>query len=94
MEFPWRCNVDTIAMDLKVSWEMSDIYVPVGLAALDDLFAGLVIDPLAGGLDAPEFLFCDLREKGDIGEGPRVSGVFAVSFFPLGDIPCHAPSQS
>ena len=24
MEFPWRCNVDTIAMDLKVSWEMSD----------------------------------------------------------------------
>ena len=23
MEFPWRCNVDTIAMDLKVSWEMS-----------------------------------------------------------------------
>ena len=22
MEFPWRCNVDTIAMDLKVSWEM------------------------------------------------------------------------
>ena len=22
-EFPWRCNVDTIAMDLKVSWEMS-----------------------------------------------------------------------
>ena len=20
---PWRCNVDTIAMDLKVSWEMS-----------------------------------------------------------------------
>ena len=25
MEFPWRCNVDTIAMDLKVSWEMSVI---------------------------------------------------------------------
>ena len=25
MEFPWRCNVDTIAMDLKVSWEMSDL---------------------------------------------------------------------
>ena len=24
MEFPWRCNVDTIAMDLKVSWEMSE----------------------------------------------------------------------
>ena len=23
MEFPWRCNVDTIAMDLKVSWEIS-----------------------------------------------------------------------
>ena len=23
MEFPWRYNVDTIAMDLKVSWEMS-----------------------------------------------------------------------
>ena len=23
MEFPWRCNVDSIAMDLKVSWEMS-----------------------------------------------------------------------
>ena len=23
MEFPWRCNVDTIAMDLKISWEMS-----------------------------------------------------------------------
>ena len=23
MEFPWRCNVDTIAMDLKVSWGMS-----------------------------------------------------------------------
>ena len=23
MEFPWRCNVDTTAMDLKVSWEMS-----------------------------------------------------------------------
>ena len=22
-EFPWRCNVDTIAVDLKVSWEMS-----------------------------------------------------------------------
>ena len=21
MEFPWRCNVDTIAMDLKVSWK-------------------------------------------------------------------------
>ena len=28
MEFPWRCNVDTIAMDLKVSWEMSGIPVP------------------------------------------------------------------
>ena len=26
MEFPWRCNVDTIAMDLKVSWEMSAEY--------------------------------------------------------------------
>ena len=25
MEFPWRCNVDTIAMDLKVSWEMSGL---------------------------------------------------------------------
>ena len=24
MEFPWRCNVDTIAMDLKASWEMPD----------------------------------------------------------------------
>ena len=21
MKFPWRCNVDTIAMDLKVSWD-------------------------------------------------------------------------
>ena len=30
MEFPWRCNVDTIAMDLKVSWEMS-VKSPDGL---------------------------------------------------------------
>ena len=27
MEFPWRCNVDTIAMDLKVSWEMSALVI-------------------------------------------------------------------
>ena len=33
MEFPWRCNVDTIAMDLKVSWEMSVKGIPkAGLA--------------------------------------------------------------
>ncbi len=24
MEFPWRWNVDTMAMDLKIIWEMSD----------------------------------------------------------------------
>ncbi len=27
VEFSWRWNVDSIAMDLKVIWEMSDWYV-------------------------------------------------------------------
>ena len=31
MEFPWRCNVDTIAMDLKVSWEMSAVILSLGM---------------------------------------------------------------
>ena len=31
MEFPWRCNVDTIAMDLKVSWEMSVQLLMLGM---------------------------------------------------------------
>ncbi len=33
MEFPWRCNVDTIAMDLKVSWEMS-VYLAFWIPSL------------------------------------------------------------
>ena len=38
MEFPWRCNVDTIAMDLKVSWEMS-VRMPWSWR-IGDIFAG------------------------------------------------------
>ena len=34
MEFPWRCNVDTIAMDLKVSWGMSVETLPAALVVL------------------------------------------------------------
>ena len=41
MEFPWRCNVDTIAMDLKVSWEMS-------------VEVELVIDPIQRAIPVPQ----------------------------------------
>ena len=41
MEFPWRCNVDTIAMDLKVSWEMSVRVSP----ARNPRIGGLILFP-------------------------------------------------
>ena len=51
MEFPWRCNVDTIAMDLKVSWEMS-AKVYFGAASV---FTNrpIVLKPLKNSCSAP-----------------------------------------
>ena len=70
MEFPWRCNVDTIAMDLKVSWEMS-------VKIIQGLYKPSTGRVLLDGADIVQFTRSELADW--IGYVPQESVLFAGS---------------